>query len=216
VPVEEATNPRRHLPRALLATIAATTVLYVLIQIVAERTLPGLASSPTPLAAAAREFMGPGGAAFITVAAALSTLGSASALVLVAPRILYAFAQHGQLPPALARVHPRFLTPYRSVAVVGVVIWTAALSGGFETLAAVSAVARLVFCASTCVAVLVLRRTVPSEEGFRLPGGPLIPVLAVALSLWLLAGITAAQAVAGLLALAAGALCFALARAGRR
>src|SRR5207245_960260 len=53
VPAEEALNPRRHLPAALLITIAAVAVLYVLIQIVAQGTLPELASSRTPLASAA-------------------------------------------------------------------------------------------------------------------------------------------------------------------
>src|SRR5262245_403466 len=57
VPSEEALNPRRHLPTALLTTIAVVTVLYVLIQIVAQGTLPGLASAQAPLAEAASAVM---------------------------------------------------------------------------------------------------------------------------------------------------------------
>src|SRR6185436_12589177 len=64
VPTEEALDPRRHLPVALLTTIAAVAVLYLLIQIVAQGTLPELATSKTPLASAARNVMGaPGGTA---------------------------------------------------------------------------------------------------------------------------------------------------------
>jgi amino acid transporter len=216
VPAEETKDPRRHLPLALLATIAATTVLYMLIQVVAQGTLPGLAASTTPLASAAGTFLGGGGAAFVTVAAALSTLGSASALALVGPRILYAFARQGQLPALLAEVHPRFRTPHRAVVAFALATWVAALSGGFEQLVAVSAIARLLFSASTCLAVPVLRRRRPAgESAFTLPGGPLVPLLAVALSLWLLAGVSGAQALAGAIALASGLVAHAVVRATR-
>ena len=213
VPTEEAREPRRHVPLSLLATITATTLLYVLIQVVAQGTLPGLAGSATPLASSARVFMGAGGAVFITVAAVLSTLGSTSALALVGPRILYAFARHGQLPSALAAVHPRHRTPHRAVVLYALLTWAAALSGRFEQLAAVSAVARLLFSASTCLAVPVLRRVRPSSErGFTLPGGWLIPLLAAALSLWLLSGLTRGQALAGGVALASGIAVYAAVR----
>jgi amino acid transporter len=213
VPTEELKDPRRHLPVALLATISATTLLYVSIQVVAQGTLPELASSATPLASAARTFLGAGGAVLISVAAAFSTLGSTSALALVGPRILFAFARHGQLPAVLAAVHPRFRTPHRAVVVYTLLAWAAALSGGFAQLAAVSAVARLLFSASTCLAVPVLRRRLPaSERGFTLPGGWTIPLVAVALSLWLLSGLTRGQAVAGAIALASGIAVYAVAR----
>jgi basic amino acid/polyamine antiporter, APA family len=217
VPTEESKDPRRHLPVALLATIAATAVLYVLIQAVAQGTLPELAGSATPLAASARVFLGPAGAVFISVAAALSTLGSTSALALVGPRILYAFARHGLLPAALAQVHPRTRTPHRAIVVFAVLTWIAALSGRFEQLAAVSAVARLLFSASTCLAVPVLRRQRRAEErGFTLPGGWAIPLLAVALSLWLLSGVTRGQALAGAIALASGITLYAAVRLAAR
>jgi basic amino acid/polyamine antiporter, APA family len=217
VPTEETKDPRRHLPVALLTTIAATTLLYVLVQVVAQGTLPGLAGSATPLADAARVFMGAGGALFIGAAAVLSTLGSTSALALVGPRILFAFARQGQLPAFLAEVHPRFRTPHRAVVVYSLLTWVAALSGRFEQLAAVSAVARLLFSASTCLAVPVLRRRRPAaERGFTLPGGWTIPLLAVALSVWLLSGLTRAQALAGAAALASGLAAYAIARLAAR
>jgi basic amino acid/polyamine antiporter, APA family len=210
VPTEEALNPRRHLPVALLTTIGAVAVLYVLVQVVAQGTLPELATSATPLASAARNTMGAAGGWMLTVAALLSTLGSISALVLVGPRILFAFARHGQLPAALAVIHPRYRSPHWAVLVFAGLTWAVALIGGFAELAAVAAVSRLVFSASTCLAVPVLRwrqRDVPPS--FRLPGGPVIPLLAVGLSLWLLSGLTRAQAAAGGAGLAAGLVVYA-------
>jgi APA family basic amino acid/polyamine antiporter len=200
-----ALNPRRHLPVALLTTIAAVAVLYVLIQIVAQGALPELATSPTPLASAARAVLGAPGGWILTAAAILSTLGSISAVVLVGPRILYAFARHGQLPAVLARIHPHYRSPHWAVVVVALLTWVVALSGGFAQLAVLSAVARLVFSASTCLAVPVLRRRQRQlAPGFVLPGGPIIPLLAVALSAWLLSGVSRAQATAGGLGLLSG------------
>jgi len=211
VPSEEALNPRRHLPTALLTTIAAVTVLYVLIQIVAQGTLPELASSKTPLASAARAVMGPPGGLLLTAAAVVATLGSISAVILVGPRILYAFARHSQMPGVLARVHPRYRSPYVAIVVFSALIWVIALFLDFARLATLSAVSRLVFSASTCLAVPVLRwRQRDAAPGFVLPGGPTIPLLAVALSAWLLSGLQRTQAIAGGLGVASGLAIYAI------
>jgi hypothetical protein len=59
------------------------------------------------------------------------------------------------------------------------------------------------------VAVPVLRRRMPTRpRGFKLPGGVTIPALACAASIWLLAGITAAQAFAGVIGLGVGGLLY--------
>jgi len=209
VPGDESKDPRRHLPVALLTAIALTAVLYVLIQIVALGTLPGLASDPTPLASAARTFLGPAGALAIALGATVSTAGSSSALALVGPRILYALAEGGQLPAALARVHARFRTPHVAIVVFTLLAWTAALLGDFARLAAMSAVARLVFSAVTCLAVPVLRRKMPgAERHFRVPGGVLVPGAAAGLSVWLLTGLDPPHAAVGAAALVAGLLLY--------
>lgn len=213
VPTEEAVNPRRHLPVALLVTIAAVAVLYVLIQVVAQGTLPELAASTAPLAAAARRVLGAPGAWLLTAAAIVSTLGSISAVILVGPRILFAFARHGQLPAVLARIHPRYRSPHWAVAVFAALTWAVALSGGFAQLVVLSAVARLLFSASTCLAVPVLRRQQRGlATGFALPGGPAIPLLAAGLSVWLLTGLTGKQAAAGGLGLGSALVVYAVQR----
>jgi len=213
VPTEEVKNPTRNLPIALIVSIALTTVLYIAIQIVALGTLPSLASDATPLASAGRVFLGPVGAVIITIAAVLSTTGSNTALALVGPRILYALAVGGQLPRALARVHPRYRTPHVAVIVFALAAWGIALYGSFAQLVTVSAIARLLFSATTCLAVPVLRRKMPGAvRTFTVPGGALIPALAAAISIWLLTGISKPQAIAGAIALSSGAVLYLLYR----
>jgi APA family basic amino acid/polyamine antiporter len=217
VVTEEVKDPRRHLPVALLTAIGVTAVLYILIQIVAQGTLPDLATDRTPLASAAARFLGPVGAGVITLGAVFSTLGNESGLVLVGPRILYAFARAGQLPAALARIHPNYRTPHVAILVFVAMAWAAAVSGSFAALAAVSATARLVFSAATCLAIPILRRRMPPAR-FRVPGGLVVPLLAAALSLWLLSGLHRDQATAGAAAILAGLAFYVLfgRRAGSR
>lgn len=223
VPAEEVKNPRRDLPIALLTAVAVTAVLYVLIQVVALGTLPDLARDPTPLASAARQFMGAGGGTLMTLGAVISTIGSLSALVLVGPRILYALAAGGELPATLAAVHPRRLTPHVAVIWFAVTVWALAVWGSFAQLAAMSAMARLVFSAATCLAIPVLRRSASvSREGrygdraFIVPGGPIVPLAAALVSIWLLTGMTRTQAIAGCVALVTGAIVFGVNHALRK
>ena len=210
MPTEESRDPRRHLPVALSFTIAATTVLYVLIQVVAQGTLPELASSPAPLAAAARNVLGPSGALLMTAGAVVSTVGSISALALVGPRILYAFARHGQLPAALAAVHPRYRTPHVAVVAFAVLAGGAALSRRFRG-------ARRRQRGGPAA----LRRehvpghpsaeATPPPRPARLPAArrTTIPLVVTAFSIWLLAGLTLPQALAALIGLLSGLVVYA-------
>ncbi|HZS49430.1 MAG TPA: APC family permease [Bryobacterales bacterium] len=205
VPSEEVINPRRNLPIALVSAIALVVVIYLLIQIVALGTLPGLGTSPAPLAAAGERFLGALGAALLTLGAVMSTTGNSSAQLLVGPRILYAMAEGKQLPALLGRVHARFHTPYVSMILFALTAWGMALFSNFSQLAVLSAIARLLYYLTTCLAVPVLRRKMPAaERRVTLPGGAVIPALAVAVSIWLLTGSSRSQAAAGGIALLAG------------
>jgi APA family basic amino acid/polyamine antiporter len=212
VPAAESTRPRRDVPIALVTAIAVTAALYILVQIVALSVVPGLAGDPTPLASAANAILGPAGGTIVTAGALISTIGSLSALALVGPRILFALGTWGDLPASLARVHPRFRTPHVGIITFAALVWIVSIAATFSQLAIVSAIARLLFSASTCLAVPVLRRTQRSRAAFVVPGGAAVPVAAAAASVWLLTGVTRAQALAGIIALIVGALFFLLFR----
>jgi amino acid transporter len=220
VPGGESRNPRRDISFALIMTILIVTIVMTLAQIVALGTLPGLAASKTPLADAAALFLGVGGAAMITLGAVISTMGNNMGGALSGSRNLFALAEQGDLPAFFARVHPTFRTPASAVLVTAGVSLALALSGTFQSMAAASAISRLVVYVATCASMLWLRashfRDVVRPAGFVVPFGPAIPITAIAIAMSILAGATPVQLRNGGAALAIGALLYFIATARLR
>ena len=182
-------------------------------QLVALGTLPGVAASETPLADAARLFLGGWGGWLLTLGAVLSILGTNGNTMLSGPRYLFALAEDGFGPRLLARVHPRFRTPANAVVLQALVALPLALTGTFVQLAALSVVARLATYIGTAAAVPVLRRKLAALPGtVRLPGGPLIPIAAVLVCLVLVGSAERRNLIAGAVAIAAGLVIYLLRR----
>jgi amino acid transporter len=212
-PAGEFKNPRRDVPFALLAQIAIVTLLYTGVQWVALGTLPGLAASKTPLADAASLFLGPWGVFLLTIGAAVSILGTNGNTVLAGPRYLYALAEDGFGPRALARLHPRFRTPVAAILLQTTIAIPLALGGTFVELAKLSVIARLATYIGTAVAVPFLRRKYPdAQKTVRLPFGPLIPIVATLLCLVLAASATVEELKRGLYAILLGFVVYAFRR----
>lgn len=217
VPAGEVRDPRKTLPVAILAALAVIVPLYVLVQVVCIGTLPGLAASDRPLADAASAFAGSAGAAVIVAGALVSIAGTLNGLVLAAPRLLFAMAEHGELPRWLAATHPRWRTPHVAIAVTAACMLALTLSGSFLGAVAISTLTRLLAYAATCLAVPVLRRRddVP-EARFRAPGGTATVVVALAVIAWLLAHGSARELASVAVAMALGGLLLVLGRRGAR
>ncbi len=206
-PAGEFKNPRRDVPFALVAQIVIVTLIYTAVQLVGLGPLGGVAQSKTPLADAARGFLGSWGGWLMTFGAAVSILGSCSNTVLAGPRYLYALAADGYGPRALAYVHPRYRTPLVAILLQTAIALPLALTGTFVGLAALSVVARLATYLGTALAVPVLRRQHAADApagAVRLPGGWLIPAAAAVLCLVLVASAKPRNLVAGAIALAVG------------
>lgn len=202
-------NPQRDVPFALITMIITITVIYTLVQLVALGTLPGLAESGSPLAEAAGLFAGNWAALLLTVGAAVSIMGTNNNTMLFGPRYVYALSVDGFGPSALSRIHPRFRTPAVAIVVQALVALALALSGTFVQLALLSIVARLTTYITTAAALLILqRRYADRKDALHLPGGPVIPILALVLSLGLLASATLNNLLAALVALGVGAIIY--------
>jgi amino acid transporter len=193
-PMSEAKNPRRDAPIALGAAVALCTALYAVILWVVVSTLPDPASSARPLADVARIFAGPAGAAVVSIGAITSVYGILSAKILAMPRLAFALAEHGDLPPVFAAVHSRFRTPYVALLVWTIGLWGFALAGRFEWNLTLSAVARLVYYGTVCAALPVLRKKQPGQARLSLPAGPLFSTLGVIICLALLTQVDFGQA----------------------
>ena len=185
-PMGEARDPRHDAGFALFAALLIVALLYTVLQIVVVGALPDAAHSERPLADVARVMMGQGGAALISVGAMVAVYGYLSANLLAGPRGTFALAERGDFPALFAAIHPRFRTPYFSIATYAVLVWAFALFGSFAWNLTLSAVARLFYYGAVCAAVPVLRVKQPGAAAFRLRGGPLIPALGVAVCLALL------------------------------
>jgi len=208
-PAGEFKNPKRDVPFALVAQILIVTAIYTLVQLVAIGLLPNLGASDTPLADAARLILGPTGGLVLTIGAALSVLGTNNNTILAGPRYLYALAQTGRLPRVLAKVHPTYRTPYVAIWTQTAIALPLALSGTFRQLVELSVIARLATYIGTAASVPVLRRKMPeTARTFRLPGGPLIPILALIMCFAFLSQATGKQLAAGAIALVVGAIIY--------
>ena len=210
VPAGETRDPKRAVPFAMITTIIIVGLVMTLVQAVAMGTLPNLAASRTPLADASLLFLGAWGAILMTTGAAVSMTGNNMGQALSGSRNLYALSEQGDLPSIFGYVHPRFRTPAFAIVFTSLIALGLALSGSFATLAASSAVSRLIVYAGTCASVLALRRKGPAA--FTIPGGPLVPVVALLISLAILFGASPLQRRVGLIALVVGGALYLVAR----
>jgi len=196
VPVGEVRDPQRHLPRALIIALVVVATFYILIQVVCVGTLPELAQSTKPLADAGSRFMGTAGGTVISAGAIISIVGNLNVLVLSGSRIPFAMAERNELPVFIAKVHDRFATPYVAILLTSAVMLFMTLKSSFVAALTISAIARLVTYAATCLALPIFRNRRDSPEAlFRLPGGVAIAGLSLVLIVWLLANSTRQEAI---------------------
>jgi len=196
-PSGEVRAPWRTVPRAALLALGVATALYLAIQWVALGIEGGRLGTETvtPLAQAASRFAGAPGRSVMIVAAAVSMLGYLSANILSTPRSIFAYARDGFLPAALCAVHQRYRTPHIAIIVHGSLIVALALTGTYERLAVFSNLNAFVLYMLCAIAVLALRARDVRSDGtpFLIPGGPLVPLAALAANAWLMYA-TAARA----------------------
>ena len=194
VPSGEIREPARTVPRALFSALAITTTLYLAIQYVAQAVLG--AALPdfgiAPLAEAARRILGRGGALLMLAGAVVSMFGYVSGDMLGSPRTLFAFGRDGMLPRVFARVHPRFRTPDVAIAGYAILVGCLAISSTFGQLAVLANVASLSMYLLCVAASWELQRRDARGDGvpFSAPGGPIVPLLAGAAIVWILAHAT--------------------------
>jgi basic amino acid/polyamine antiporter, APA family len=164
----EVIRPNRTIPRALIIAVSSTTVLYVVIQLIAQGILgSSLASSKVPLADAMAHIH-PALRAVMFAGTALSMLGWLSSDMLGSPRQLFAFARDGLLPGILGRLHTRTHAPYMAILCYSMIAIVLALTGTFAELVVLSTLATAALYIAGCAASWALAR-----RGVAMSGPPL-------------------------------------------
>ena len=184
----EAKNPQRDMPIGILGSLVICTIIYIIVALVLTGLMPySLLSTPKPVATALENYPQLAWLKHIVEIGAIAGLSSVILVMLMGqPRIFYSMAKDGLLPSFLAKVHPKFQTPYVGTVLVGVF---AALLAGFlpiGLLGELVSMGTLLAFATVCIGVLVLRYKRPDlERPFRVPAAPLICVLGAAACLYL-------------------------------
>jgi len=156
--VEEAKNPRRDIPRAMIFTLIISTVLYVILAAVAVNavSVERLALSPAPLSLVFREVAGVS-PSVISAIAIVATLNTVLAQVTMAARVIYGMARQGDLPLVIGAVHPRTATPWLATAIVVTAVVVLALAFPLVGLAESTSIATLAVFAVVNLALLRLK-----------------------------------------------------------
>lgn len=207
----EIRNPKRNLLLATVLGLGTVMLVYVLTNVAYLRVLsiPEIARADRVGALLAERTMGHAGGAFLAAVILISIAGSMNGWSMTAPRIFFAQARDHMFLPVFGRIHPRYKTPYVSIALFGV--WSAllALTGTYETLASYAMYAAWIFYGLTSAGVIVLRARRPElARPYRMWGYPatLLLFLGVAAGFVLNTLIaTPGPAIAGTLLIAAGA-----------
>jgi amino acid transporter len=195
IPSGEVKNPSRTVPRSAYLALVITTIIYILIQVVAQGTLGAdLANHPdAPLAESAAKFLGNIGRTVLIAGATISAFGFVTSDILSSPRMIFAFGRDGALPQFFAHVHPKFRSPDVAIVTYATLAFMLSISGTFEQLAVLSNVAVLLMyllCCASCWALI--KRDVRSDgEPFNFPGMKIVPALAIVAIIWILVHATA-------------------------
>ncbi|SDX51645.1 amino acid/polyamine/organocation transporter, APC superfamily [Marininema mesophilum] len=185
---EEAKNPQRDLPRAVVVSLAVALILYVGMSLV----LTGIVEYPTldNAAPAAKAFsdIGLGWATLIISVAAVTGITSVLfSFMLAGSRIWFSMSRDGLLPGWFSHVHPKYKTPARPTWIIGIVT---AMIAGFTPIKKVAELANigtLFAFVVICSSVILLRKRRPDlERSFRTPLVPLIPLIGIGFSVWLM------------------------------
>jgi amino acid transporter/nucleotide-binding universal stress UspA family protein len=178
---EEIKNPERNLPLAIVGSVLIATILYAAILYVATGILSYqvIADFQAPLVEAANRFMSVIGIAGMSLAALLATASSANAAIMASSRINFAMGRDSILPYWFNDIHPRFLTPHRSILVTGTLAVLLAMSGQAAVLAEISSALFMLSYFLLSIGLLVMHRSRPAwyRPAYRAPLAPWLTIL---------------------------------------
>ncbi|MEH6455278.1 MAG: amino acid permease [Cocleimonas sp.] len=169
---EEAENPAQILPKAFIYTLLISTVIYILVAVVAVSIVPfkELAAAEQPLSLIMSKLIGGKSSQLIAVIALFATANTVLITLIVCARMMYGMAKSNTLPSALAKVHPKRQTPYVAIIVVALITAVFLFFKEVEVLAAISDVGIFMLFFMVNLSNIVLRYRRPDlQRSWRTP-----------------------------------------------
>ena len=206
ITAEESRNPERDVPFGIIGSLALCSLIYLAVALILVGMVSYTQVNPdAPFSTVFRQVGLPWAADLVGLGAIIGITSVLYMLLLAQPRVLFAMARDGLLPPAVAALHPRYHTPHRMTLLCGAAVALVASLTPIDKLAFLCNIGTLFAFFLVCLGVLVLRLTHPAlPRPFRCPAGKLVAAagalvcLALMLSmpagswwrlvLWLLAG----------------------------
>lgn len=199
---EECRHPRRDVPIGIIATLVICTLLYVGVAVVLTGLVPwqSVAGDAAPVVNGLKRvaMTAPGGHRLhwvrlaVLIGALVGMISSILVFQLGQARVWFAMSRDRLLPDVFSRVHPRFRTPAFATWVAGILVAIPAGLFDVGTFAEMSNIGTLFAFVLVSIGVIVLRVKQPERaRGFRVPFGPIIPILSIVFCILLMAGLPA-------------------------
>jgi basic amino acid/polyamine antiporter, APA family len=190
---EEAKNPAKDMPFGIIMSLLICTVLYVLLSIVMTGMAPWQQlGTAEPMITALQYADGPpallNASRFIIALGAVIAMGSVLLVFqLGQPRIFYSMARDGLLPPVMAKVHPKYRTPYVGTILTGTFVATFAAFANIAEVVDLTNIGTLFAFVLVSAGVIFLRKSEPDRpRPFRVPGVPFTPLISIVACLYLM------------------------------
>jgi len=185
---EEAKNPQRDIPIAIIASLIICTVLYIAIGLVLTGLIPWQQLDvPDPLALALQYIHADWAAGLLAFGAVAAMTSVLLVFQLGQPRIFMSMARDGLLPPWAAKLHPKFRTPHVTTIITGVFVGVSAAFAPIGWVLELTNIGTLFAFVLVALGIVVLRKREPDRERpFRTPFVPWLPFLSVAFCLYLM------------------------------
>ena len=178
---EEVRNPNRTLPWSILLSFATSATIYVLVGLTATglQDYRLLAQSSSPIADAAEVVGVPALVGIVSLGALIATVSVLLTTLLGLSRVSFAMARNGQIPKVIAKIHPRFGTPYVSILIMGMFMAILALAFDLRQTSAITSFSILSTHVVLNYCAIRIRKKMPDVKSFKAPLYPLIPSLGV-------------------------------------
>ncbi|WP_086725621.1 amino acid permease [Streptomyces carpinensis] len=187
---EEAKNPRRDIPLAILVCIGLVTLLYCAVALAAIGAIGGdqVGGRPAALSYIVNVVTGSSvGGAVIAFGAVVAIASVVLAVMYGQTRILMSMSRDGLVPRVFEKVSPKTSTPVAGTLIVGIVFALPAAFASLDAVVNLCTIGTLATMAVVNVAVIALRRREPGlARGFRVPLYPVVPLLGIVCCLYLM------------------------------